>query len=83
MIASPVLAGILLLIATIADPGAGITGHEMNQAYTDNPGALQLHSLRLHWSYAFWASRRSWPRRTSGAGAPASPTSPPSSASSA
>ena len=26
----------------------------MNQAYTDNPGALQWHSLTLHWSYAFW-----------------------------
>ena len=53
-VASPVLAGILLLVATIADPGAGSTGQEMNQAYTDNPGALQWHSLTLHWSYAFW-----------------------------
>ena len=52
-VASPILAGILLLIATIADPGAGSTGQEMNQAYTDNPGALQWHSLTLHWSYAF------------------------------
>ena len=26
----------------------------MNQIYTDNPGALQWHSLTLHWSYAFW-----------------------------
>ncbi|MET0839410.1 MAG: hypothetical protein ABWY19_11550 [Marmoricola sp.] len=53
-VASPILAGILLLVATIADPGAGSTGQEMNQAYTDNPGALQWHSLALHWSYAFW-----------------------------
>jgi hypothetical protein len=53
-VASPILAGVLLLIATIADPGAGSTGQEMNQAYTDNPGALQWHSLTLHWSYAFW-----------------------------
>ena len=53
-VASPILAGILLLVATIADPGAGSTGQEMNQAYTDNPGALQWHSLTLHWSYAFW-----------------------------
>src|SRR6476659_3310269 len=53
-VASPILAGILLLVATIADPGAGSTGEEMNRAYTDNPGALQWHSLTLHWSYAFW-----------------------------
>ena len=53
-VASPILAGILLLVATIADPGAGTTGKEMNQYYTDNPGALQWHSLTLHWSYAFW-----------------------------
>jgi hypothetical protein len=53
-VASPILAGILLVAATIADPGAGSTGQEMNQAYTDNPGALQWHSLILHWSYAFW-----------------------------
>ena len=53
-VASPVLAGILLVIATIADPAAGINGQEMNQAYTDNPGPLQWHSLTLHWSYAFW-----------------------------
>ncbi len=54
LIASPILAGVLLLIATIADPGAGSTGHEMNQQYTAHPGALQIHSLTLHWSYAFW-----------------------------
>jgi hypothetical protein len=53
-VASPVLAGILLLIATIADPGAGDTGAAMNKAYTENPGALQWHSLTLHWSYALW-----------------------------
>ena len=53
-VASPVLAGILLVIATAADPAAGINGQEMNQAYTDNPGPLQWHSLTLHWSYAFW-----------------------------
>ena len=53
-VASPFLAGILLVIATAADPGAGINGKEMNQAYTDNPGPLQWHSLTLHWSYAFW-----------------------------
>ena len=53
-VASPILAGILLLVATIADPAAGSTGEEMNRAYTENPGALQIHSLTLHWSYAFW-----------------------------
>ncbi len=53
-VASPILAGILLLLATIADPGAGSSGQEMNRAYTANPGALQWHSLILHWSYAFW-----------------------------
>ena len=53
-VASPILAGILLLVATIADPGAGKTGQEMNRLYTENPTALQIHSLTLHWSYAFW-----------------------------
>ena len=53
-IASPILAGVLLLVATIADPGAGSTGQEMNRAYAAHPGALQVHSLTLHWSYAFW-----------------------------
>ena len=53
-VASPILAGVLLLAATIADPGAGSTGQEMNEAYTNNPTALQWHSLILHWSYAFW-----------------------------
>jgi hypothetical protein len=53
-VASPILAGILLVIATIADPGAGSSGEELNRAYTDNPGPLQWHSLTLHWSYAFW-----------------------------
>jgi hypothetical protein len=54
LIASPILAGVLLLIATIADPGAGSTGQEMNEQYTAHPGALQIHSLTLHWSYALW-----------------------------
>jgi len=53
-VASPVLAGILLLVATIADPGAGKTGEEMNRLYTAHPEALQIHSLTLHWSYALW-----------------------------
>lgn len=54
LIASPVLAGVLLLVAAITDPGAGVSGAEMNRLYTENPGALQWHSLTLHWSYAFW-----------------------------
>jgi hypothetical protein len=54
LVASPILAGILLLVATIADPGAGSTGQEMNRAYTAHPDALQVHSLTLHWSYALW-----------------------------
>lgn len=54
LIASPVLAGVLLLAATVLDPAPGSTGAEMNRAYTENPTALQWHSLVLHWSYAFW-----------------------------
>jgi len=53
-IAAPVLAGILLLVATIADPAAGKSGEELNRLYTAHPGALQIHSLTLHWAYAFW-----------------------------
>src|SRR3954449_4655637 len=55
LVASPILAGVLLLVATIADPAAGKSGQELNRLYTENPGALQLHSLTLHWAYAFWA----------------------------
>ena len=54
LIASPILAGVLLLVATIADPAAGSSGQELNEQYTAHPGALQIHSLTLHWSYAFW-----------------------------
>src|SRR3954466_7808345 len=54
LVASPILAGVLLLVATIADPGAGSSGQEMNEQYTAHPGALQIHSLTLHWSYALW-----------------------------
>ena len=56
LIASPILAGVLLLVATIADPAAGSSGQELNEQYTAHPGALQIHSLTLHWSYAFWGA---------------------------
>ena len=54
LVASPVIAAALALGGTLADPGAGITGDEMNRIYTDNPDPLQWKSFLFHWSYAFW-----------------------------
>jgi hypothetical protein len=54
LVASPVLAAALAIGGTLADPGAGTTGEEMNRIYTANPDPLQWKSLLFHWSYAFW-----------------------------
>ena len=54
LVASPVLAGLFLILGAVADPAAGISGDKMLQIYADNPGPLQLKSLGYHWAYAFW-----------------------------
>lgn len=54
LIASPVLAALLAIAGSIADPAAGISGREMYEIYADEPEAVQIKSLALHWSYAFW-----------------------------
>jgi hypothetical protein len=54
LVASPVIAAALAIGGTLADPGAGTTGEEMNRIYTANPDPLQWKSLLFHWSYAFW-----------------------------
>jgi hypothetical protein len=54
LVASPVIAAALAIGGTLADPGAGTTGEEMNRIYTANPDPLQWKSFLFHWSYAFW-----------------------------
>lgn len=54
LVGSPVIAGLLAIAGTIADPGSGTTGEEMNRIYTNNPDPLQWKSFLFHWSYAFW-----------------------------
>jgi hypothetical protein len=54
LIAAPILAGLLALAGTIADPATGESGRTMWAAYAANPDALQWKSFFFHWSYAFW-----------------------------
>lgn len=54
LIASPVLAALLAILGSIADPAAGISGREMYEIYAEDPEAVQFKALALHWSYAFW-----------------------------
>ena len=54
LVGSPVIAAALAIAGTVADPGTGTTGEEMNRIYTDNPDPLQWKSFLFHWSYAFW-----------------------------
>lgn len=54
LVAAPVLAGALAVVGSAADPAAGIADEELYRLYAANPGPLQVKSLALHWSYAFW-----------------------------
>ena len=54
LVGSPVIAAALAIAGTVADPGTGTTGEEMNRIYTANPDPLQWKSFLFHWSYAFW-----------------------------
>jgi hypothetical protein len=54
LVAAPVLAGLFAIVGAVADPAAGISGHEMYKLYAENPAPLQFKSLGFHWSYAFW-----------------------------
>ena len=54
LIASPVIAGVLCTVATLADPTPGANGAEMYEAYTDGMAALQITSFSFHWAYALW-----------------------------
>jgi hypothetical protein len=54
LVAAPVLAGGLAVVGAAADPAAGIADAELYRLYAENPGPLQVKSLALHWSYAFW-----------------------------
>lgn len=54
LIAAPVLAGLFAVVGAAADPAAGLNGNRLYELYAQNPEPLQLKSLGLHWSYAFW-----------------------------
>ena len=54
LVASPVLAGALAVVGAAADPAAGLADDTLFRLYAENPGPLQVKSLALHWSYAFW-----------------------------
>ena len=54
LVAAPVLAGGLAVVGAAADPAAGIADEELYRLYAESPGPLQVKSLALHWSYAFW-----------------------------
>ncbi|MCE4027936.1 hypothetical protein LXM50_18325 [Microbacterium sp. Au-Mic1] len=55
LIASPVLAGLFVLIGVATDPGAGVSGPAMWKLYAEHPDPLQWSAYDLHWSYTFWA----------------------------
>jgi len=54
LVAAPVLAGLLAVVGAAADPAAGLADDTLYRLYAANPEPLQLKSLGLHWSYAFW-----------------------------
>lgn len=55
LVASPVLAGLFVILGVVADPAAGVSGPDMWRLYSEHPDALQWKSFGLHWSYTFWA----------------------------
>jgi hypothetical protein len=54
LVAAPVLAGLLAVVGAAADPAAGLDDDALYRLYAANPEDLQIKSLALHWSYAFW-----------------------------
>jgi len=49
-----VIGGVLLTVGVVIDPGAGLSGRELYEAYGAEAGAVQVHSNLLHWGYGFW-----------------------------
>ncbi len=54
LVLSPVIGGALLTAGVAIDPGAGLTGREMYEAYGAEAGPMQVHSNLLHWGYGLW-----------------------------
>lgn len=54
LIVAPVLAGVLAVIATIADPAPRAQDAELIRAYAANPDRIQLKSVSYHFAYALW-----------------------------
>lgn len=54
LIAAPVLAGLLCLVAAATDPAAGIDGEELSRLYAAHPDGLAVHALTLHFGYGLW-----------------------------
>ncbi len=54
LIVAPVLAGILSVIGTLADPVPKADGAELIRAYAANPDRVQIKSVSYHFAYALW-----------------------------
>lgn len=54
LVASPLLAGLLITAGALADPAAGISGKDMYEIYGNQPDAVQFKSFFMHWGYAFF-----------------------------
>jgi hypothetical protein len=57
LVVAPVLAGLLTVVGTIADPDPlANTSAELVEAYAASPGPLQFKVLGYHFAYTLWAA---------------------------
>jgi hypothetical protein len=56
VILAPLVAGLLAVIGSVADPASGKEGAELYRLYGAEPGRVQLKSVAYHFSYALWAA---------------------------
>jgi hypothetical protein len=56
LVAAPVLAGVLAVVATVADPAPAVDGAELVEAYAAEPGPVQIKSVAFHFSYMLWVA---------------------------
>jgi hypothetical protein len=54
VIVAIVLAGILAVVGTIADPAPEADGAELVEAYVADPGRVEVKSVAYHFSYTLW-----------------------------
>jgi hypothetical protein len=55
VIASPVLAGIFLILGALFDPAAGQDGRDLYERYAAEPERVQWKSVSYHFAYLLWA----------------------------